>query len=309
MAKPEQIRAYQHHHMDSTRWDQVERRDGDIIITTAYKAGTTWMQAIVGALLFAGREKPAPVWQMSPWVDFRPAPLEPVIENVNGQRHRRFLKTHLPLSSFPYREGNKYIYVARDGRDVFMSLWNHYTRYTEEAVERMNAAPGLVGDPFEKYTEDIHELFRNWLRKGAVPWENDGYPFWSFFEHLKTWWEYRDLPNILWVHYNDLLEDLEGGMKRIAAWLEIEVEEGLWPALVKEASFETMRDNSNNYVPSGGRSFDGGGKGFLHKGTNRRWEGVLTPAELKAYEDKTASALTPDCARWLAEGGELETSS
>ena len=50
LGPPERTRTYQNHHLDSTRWDAVTPRPDDIIITTAYKAGTTWTQRIVAAL-------------------------------------------------------------------------------------------------------------------------------------------------------------------------------------------------------------------------------------------------------------------
>ena len=38
----ERSRIYQNHHLDSTRWDKFIPRPDDIVITTSYKAGTTW---------------------------------------------------------------------------------------------------------------------------------------------------------------------------------------------------------------------------------------------------------------------------
>ena len=42
--------------MDSDRWDDFRFRDGDIIIATWAKSGTTWTQQIVSQLLFNGEE-------------------------------------------------------------------------------------------------------------------------------------------------------------------------------------------------------------------------------------------------------------
>lgn len=42
--------------MDSTRWDGFRFRDGDIVIGTWGKSGTTWMQQIVSQLLFQGAD-------------------------------------------------------------------------------------------------------------------------------------------------------------------------------------------------------------------------------------------------------------
>ncbi len=52
MAGPACIRVYQNHPLDSTRWQHIALRPGDIVISTAYKAGTTFTQTIVGNLLF-----------------------------------------------------------------------------------------------------------------------------------------------------------------------------------------------------------------------------------------------------------------
>src|SRR5262245_54281355 len=75
---PELTREYRNHHLDSTRWDGFVPRDDDIVITTAYKAGTTWMQRIVAALVLG----PGPVvlHETSPWIDVRfYGPIDPVL--------------------------------------------------------------------------------------------------------------------------------------------------------------------------------------------------------------------------------------
>ena len=138
---PERTRIYRCHHFDSTRWDYFERRPDDIIIATSYKAGTTWTQAIVAHLLFPDGDLPAGPAQLSPWLDMRIVPLEVALNALKAQQHRRFIKTHLPLDGMLYDERLKYLYVARDARDVFMSLWNHYSSMTDEIFTVMNLLP------------------------------------------------------------------------------------------------------------------------------------------------------------------------
>src|SRR5260221_8345223 len=125
-------RTYQHHHLDSTRWASYRPRDNDIVIATPYKSGTTWMQTIVMHLIFQDLQI-RPIWEFSPWLDNAwTKPLPEVIQMLEQQTHRRFIKTHLPLDGLPYYAQNKYIVVGRDARDVFMSLWNHYSNYAED---------------------------------------------------------------------------------------------------------------------------------------------------------------------------------
>lgn len=114
---PQRSRVYQHHHLDSTRWDSFQPRSDDIVIATSYKAGTTWTQAIVANLLFPDQDFPVPAWQMSPWLDMSPPPpLDEVIATLEAQGHRRFIKTHLALDGLLFYPQVKYIFVSRDGR-------------------------------------------------------------------------------------------------------------------------------------------------------------------------------------------------
>src|ERR1043166_8841424 len=55
---------------DSTRWAHYTPRDGDVIIGTAWKCGTTWTQQIVSLLIFQSPE-PRPILEISPWIDCR----------------------------------------------------------------------------------------------------------------------------------------------------------------------------------------------------------------------------------------------
>lgn len=293
---------YQNHFLDSSRWNFVRLRDDDVIVTTSYKAGTTWMQAIVGSLIFGGQESPAPISELSPFLEFRLNPLELVLTGLERQRNRRFIKTHLPLDGFPFDLRLKYIHVGRDARDVFMSFWNHYRALTNETMQLTNLIPGRVGGPIPPCPEDVHELWRNWITRGWFEWETEGYPWWSNLHNVQSWWDYRHLENILFVHYSDLLADLEGEIRRIARFLEIEVRDAAWPLIVRNCSFAEMKAKGEWFAPQGGVPFKGGAQSFFHKGTNGRWREMLSPKELLLYDAAARRELTGDCRQWLETG-------
>ena len=69
----------------------------------------------------------------------------------------------------------------------------------------------------------------------------DGYPFWPFWEQVRSWWEIRDLPNVMLVHFADLKADLPGEIRRIADFLDIEIDEARWPAILEHCSFAYMK--------------------------------------------------------------------
>jgi len=292
---PAKTREVQSAFVDSTRWNGFAFRDGDIVIATMGKSGTTWMQQIVGQLIFRGAEG-MPVMEISPWLDIGVVPIQQILERLEAQTHRRFIKTHLPLDALVFSPKAKYIFVARDGRDVAWSWYNHMMSFSDAFMELANNAPGRAGPRFEKPKGDVVQYFREWL---------DGGGFLSaaeFWPHHQGWWDARHLPNVLLVHFNDLKADLSGQMRRIAAFLDIEIEEELWPTLVAHCAFDYMKRNANTLSPMLGVMFEGGGQNFVHKGTNGRWRDRLTQDDIAKYERLAAENLSPDCARWLATG-------
>ncbi len=281
---------------DSRVWDDFPMRDDDIVIATWGKAGTTWTQQIIAQLVFDGRED-LPVSDMSPWLDFVVPPLE-VIEAAKAQTHRRFVKTHLPLDALTYSPKAKYIYVGRDGRDVAWSMHNHHANFTAAFYEHFRSNPRRGPDPgpeLEPPTCGVAEYCREWLAR-------DGYPFWPFWENVRTWWAARQLPNILFVHFAGLKADLSGEMRRIARFLDIPVDEARWPTLVEHCTFDYMKAHADLVAPAGGALWEGGATTFINKGTNGRWRDLLTAEEIAAYEQRARDELGEECAHWLATG-------
>ena len=87
------MRHYQNAVMNSAKWEHFKPRPDDIIITTSYKAGTTWMQGICAALVFQQAQPPVPQDHLTPWFDSNFAPLDVVIDMLEGLENRRYIKT------------------------------------------------------------------------------------------------------------------------------------------------------------------------------------------------------------------------
>ena len=112
----------------------------------------------------------------------------------------------------------------------------------------------------------------------------------------------RVLPNVLLLHFSALKADMPGQIRRLADFLSIDIDEARWPAILEHCSFDYMKANAERSAPLGGITFEGGAQTFIHKGTNGRWRDVLSPEEVRKYEDLALRQLGPDCARWLATG-------
>ncbi|OYW39164.1 MAG: sulfotransferase [Hydrogenophilales bacterium 12-61-10] len=291
---PHKTRELHNHHFDSTIWNDLAFRDDDIVIATYAKSGTTWMQQIVAQMLHGGDPDLA-VAELSPWLDLRVPPKAVKLPQVEAQTGRRILKTHLPVDALVFSPRAKYLYIGRDGRDVVWSLYNHHANANAAWYQALNDTPGRVGPAIGPPPTDIRDYWRDWLAQ-------DGHPFWPFWDNVRGWWAVRELPNVQFVHFNDLKRDLPGEMRRIAAFLEIPLDEARWDAIVEYCSFDWMKKNAVKSVPLGGAFWDGGAETFINKGTNGRWADTLTPAECADYEARASAELGAACARWLASG-------
>ncbi len=291
---PKKTREFYNHHFDSTIWNDFNFRDDDIVIATYAKSGTTWLQQIVSQLIFNGQED-MEVAEMSPWLDLRVPPKEIKLPAVEKQQHRRFLKTHLPVDALVFSPKAKYIYIGRDGRDVVWSMYNHHANANEHWYHALNDTPGRIGPPIEKPTPDIVQYFRDWL-------DNDGYPFWPFWENIKSWWNIRHLPNVHLIHFANLKKDMPGEIKKVADFLNIEIDPSKWDDIVEHCSFNYMKKNSVKSVPLGGAFWDGGSDTFINKGVNGRWKDTLPKEYSDLYEKMCIDHLGEACERWLNTG-------
>jgi aryl sulfotransferase len=295
MEYPVKQREFENHHFDSTIWNEFKFRPDDVFIGTYGKSGTTWMQQIVVQLIL-GPDPKLEIHRLSPWVDMRIPPKEIRLAQVEAMTHRRFLKTHLPVDALVFSPDAKYIYIARDGRDVVWSMYNHHVNGNEQWYSALNDTPGLVGPPLPHPPDDVHEYYLTFINK-------NGYPWWPFFAHIRSWWAIKDLPNVKLVHFNNLKADLAREMRSIAKFLGIEIkDESKFQEMVKYCSFDWMKEHSDLTAPGGGMFWTGGGTTFINKGTNDRWQSVLSDEEKANYEALAVKELGEECAHWLATG-------
>lgn len=289
----EEVARVRNNTMDSRRWIALSDRPGDVIISTWGKSGTTWVQQIVAQLIFGGGSR-YDLNKISPWIENKFYSFLHMRATLENQQHKRFVKTHLPATALPYRQNSKYIYIARDGRDAVWSWHNHHISLRPEIFEAMRTALGndapILGPP----TADIRRFFLEWL-------ERDGYPLWPYWDHINSWWSIRQLPNVLLLHFCDLKADLRGSIRRIASFIDVDIDEEDLQKVADCCTFAYMKSHSDELLPEYAGSMTGGANSFIHRGTGGEWKTILTKADVREYESKMLSALGSDCARWVAQ--------
>jgi aryl sulfotransferase len=290
--------------VDSNRWSAFQPRAGDIIICTAPKVGTHWAVQIVSLLVF---QSPEPKdLGFAPWLDAQfLAPLDEVLKKIEAQAHRRILSSHLPFDAMPIYDEVQYIHVARDGRDVCMSLLNHVSNMSTEHFDRMaeNRGDGdTIGQALRESPSDRRDFFLRWMEAVGSGDTVRADRADGFFDIERSYWSQRHRRNLLLVHFNDLKTDLSGEMRKISAFLDIPVNEAIWPSLVEAATFDSMKRNGAQILAKLQHLFRGGHETFLHQGTNERWRDALTDADLELYDRRAHASLSPGLFNWLYSG-------
>ncbi len=290
---------------DSARWEGFAFRDGDIIISTPAKCGTTWTQMICALLVFQTPELPRPLDELSPWLDMLTRSRDETFAILDTQQHRRFIKTHTPLDGLPFHRHVTYICVGRDPRDVALSMLHHRSNFDfialltarERAVGLDDVKEKLAqGPPVEADSE--YERFWEWI-DNSEPVISSGSSLSLATHHVNTFWEARDEPNVVMLHYDDLLSDLAGQMRSLAEQLDIDLEPQQLPLLVAAARFDSMRSNADKLVPDISHNLWQSNEQFFHQGSSGQWRTLLSDTDLDRYRQTVAPLLAEQASQWL----------
>jgi hypothetical protein len=233
--------------LSSSRWLDFPFRPGDMVISTRSKNGTTWTQMICALLVFQRAELPAPLSELSPWLDWLITPRDDVVARLDAQEHRRFIKTHTPLDGIPLDPWVTYIVVARHPLDMAVSLYHQGNNLHHDRIRQLGGQPEPNRPAGPR--RPLREWLLAWIDRDVEPQEElDSLP--GVLWHLSDAWARRGEDNVVLVHYDELSADLEGQMRRLAARLGLPVPSAAWPGLVEAASFEHMRARADQLAPN-----------------------------------------------------------
>ena len=289
---------------DSARWDGFPFRAGDIVISTPPKCGTTWIQMLCALLIFDGPVFPAPLDELSPWLDMCNQSIDDVRARLAAQTHRRFIKTHTPLDGIPLRDDVTYVVVGRDPRDVAVSYEHHaanmdYEHFLElrarvmgdDGVEEFGRPGIVIADPVER--------LRAFVRSDAIT----GPPTLAVvLRHMTTAWHHRHDDNVLLLHYADLKADLVGETKRLAAALGIPLSEQQTLELTREAGLDRMRARAREVAPAASQGNWKDPTAFFRAGGGGEWRDRFDAEDTAEYEARVAALAPADVAAWTHLG-------
>lgn len=255
-------------------------REGDVLIATYPKCGTTWMQQMVLLLLAKGdASKVTDPMEQSPWVDREfsiatrqakgdAAKIDAAFDKLvrgdgdAGFGGRRTFKTHAPYALLPcagrFSKG-KIIVVTRNPKDACASMYKHY-----------------LGLPAFKYTGPWDHFVGLFL-DGNV---GQG----SWFDHVLGWRTAKDDigDRLLFLSFEDMKADVETSVKRIAAFIDVDVDDELLAKVVAASSFDSMKKDHERRKSTGVQRM--GSATHFRSGASGGWRANFTVAQSDALD-------------------------
>nr|XP_043611059.1 flavonol sulfotransferase-like [Erigeron canadensis] len=242
--------------------DAFQAHPSDLYLATPPKCGTTWLKALVFAIVNRTKYKN----NSNPLLVSNPHDCLPFIENeilrnkptYNVDSQPRLFATHMSYLALPQSvldSGCSLVYMCRNPKDVLVSTFHFVNKVRDKSLGVMTI-------------EEAFELFS----KGFTPCG----PFW---DHVKEYYKASlDHPEkILFLTYENLQKDTISNVKRIAEFLgypftkEEEVE-GVVEEIVSLCSFENLREHNQQGIKRDGLPNDA----FFRKGKVGDWSNYLT---------------------------------
>jgi hypothetical protein len=198
----------------------------DVFVCTYSRSGTNWMMQLAFQIAQRGAGEFANVHDVIAWPDaFVPGIVSLRDENPWRQSPTglRVIKTHFEAPFVPYSGQAKYIVVARDPKEAFVSSYHFFD----------GLIPGLHAPSAELWLQDFL---------------SGRFFFGSWSEHLASYWSWRERSNVAWLTFNDMKSDLPGVAHRIAELMGVTLTPAELASVVERSRFDDMKQIDDKFL-------------------------------------------------------------
>ncbi len=279
---------------DNRIWDDFDLREGDAIVATPPKCGTTWMQVLVLCLLFKKPGMDKVMGDLSAWHDPSFRDQTPIARMFESQSHRRCIKTHTPFDGIPFDPSCTYLAVYRHPMDAHFSMRRHAANLKMDLIQ-------------DRFPDDPSASFALFLAATERSEMADGITLEAIVHHFESFRSNADLPNVHVFHYADMRADLADHTRRLAAMLGLEIDEDTLDAIAESMRFKSMQANARakpDQTTQRSATFKDPAA-FFDSASSQKWEGKLTESDIAAFHSRLAELLPEDDARWIQSGDKV----
>lgn len=199
--------------------------DGDVFIACYPKCGTTWMQHITYHIFNSNapmRNAMEMMLKFSPFLEMLGA------ESAKNMTRPGAIKTHLTYDKTPISEKAKYIVVPRNPYDCCVSYYYHTKNF-----------------PHYQFQDGTFDDFVDAFVRGKVE-------FGDYFDHLFSWYNHRNDPNVFFVTYEEIKKDTRAWILKLAEFLgeeyarKLRDHPDLLEDVLQKSNIKTMKEFNKN---------------------------------------------------------------
>jgi hypothetical protein len=231
----------------------------DVCYISFPKSGSSWLANVIYLALHDGETPQGKTlrgclhWLESSW----PNPCER--SEVDATPPPRIFKSHMPysmaLAGGPDASSCKYIYIARNPKDVAVSYY-HF-------------------ESDKEWSGDYTGPWEHWLDMFLQGKNQRG----DWFEHVLSWWAHREADNMMFLTYEELLQDFDGTLDKLLSFIDSECAPAVLDKIRERSSFDYMRkDTFSNHKEIAQL------EGFFRKGRIGSWKEMFTVAQSEAFD-------------------------
>lgn len=226
--------------------------DDDVYLVSYPKSGNTWMRMLIANYALDGDADLETFRTVVPDIHKEP-------RACDGMDRPRVIKSHAPyMTEYP-----RVVYIARDGRDVMVSLY-HFLLRGKHIAE---------GTSFAAFYDD-------YLARGL--WD-----FGRWGEHVTAWLD-QTTADLMWTTYETMKADTAGELRKTLAFIGYDVDEDRVARAVERSEFDRLKkmEKTNPGWHKDGVTDD---KPFFRKGGTGQWRDVFDDARLRDFEQRNAA--------------------
>ena len=199
----------------------------DVILATFPKSGSTWTSYLLHQIRSSGNDDFVDIKEEV--VDITPGHWKPENQPFSYKQdyQPRTYKTHGSYALCP--KGARYIYVGRDPKDIFVSLY----KFIHDLLGIEKKVP-------------IDQFYRDYF----IDRFNSGHDIGNVWDHILGWHQIRHQENVLWLHYEDIVKSRESSLRLIARHMGVDLEDPLLSLLIEHSQMEHMRGIGDKINPS-----------------------------------------------------------
>ncbi len=260
-----------------------QARPADVLITTAPKAGTTWMQQILHQLRSGGDTTFTAIDKVVPWLEIQrhKKSWQDILQHFEMLAEPRIFKTHCTAEQTPGIGTANIILSSRDPRDCCVSFFHHIMNMTDEARANKQMP---VPVSFDQHVD-------MWLEYAA------------WYRNVKSWWPYYNHPKVLWLRYQDMKSDINTCIDQIIDFLEWKVTDEQMKKVLEYSSFDWMKAHDEKFSSQGANNIQvfKAGK-FIRQGKVGKYPDLMSAEQEQRIVEKAQAMLEPECLSFLELG-------